>query len=218
MSTPAPCFCSSRMTVAFPCGVMRAKIRIVSTVCQRSGIAATAAVKPSPVAMRVKDLSSSAMGVASGLFSPRISPVATTHSAIASSPFAGSAARLRTRPGRSPSVIPHVRATWRAVSGASPVSIATLWPDSRRAPITSAESERERHSKAMKPQKVRSHSTISRVSSPWSSLAAGRRRQASARTRRPRSARSVCALSYHAGAAPLARRRPTASGEPLTRA
>mmetsp|Transcript_14096 Transcript_14096/g.41994 ORF Transcript_14096/g.41994 Transcript_14096/m.41994 type:complete len:440 (+) Transcript_14096:934-2253(+) len=221
--TLLPCRCSSRMTAALPCGVIRAYMRSPVSSTQSSGCAWTTASSASPVAISAKDSESSATFADRGHFSPRRSPVTTTHSA-AVAPCApsmaaascGCGAGLSSRPGLSPSVMPHARAMCRAVSGESPVSIATLWLDSRSAPITSAESVRARHSKEMKPAKDRLHSTSSRVKSP-SRSSSGKRRMASARTRKPLSARSVWASWNHAGAAPSAISGRRASGEPFTK-
>mmetsp|Transcript_93187 Transcript_93187/g.272746 ORF Transcript_93187/g.272746 Transcript_93187/m.272746 type:complete len:292 (-) Transcript_93187:2268-3143(-) len=186
MRAPRPCRCSSWMTAAFPCGVIRAYTRRPVSSVQSSGRASTTASSASPVARSTKDSASSAVRDARGFSSPRCSPVATTHRA----PPSQAPSAVSSRPGLSPSAMPHVRATWRAVRGESPVSMATSWPDSRSAPTTSAESARARHSKETKPAKDRPHSTSSRGRSWWRD-SCGRRRNASARTRRPLSARLV---------------------------
>ena len=55
--------------------------------------------------------------------------------------------------------IPTCLATCNEVNSASPVNIATLWSESRRARTTIGESARILHSKAMKPPKQRFDST-----------------------------------------------------------
>ena len=63
-------------------------------------------------------------------------------------------------------------ATWSAVSGASPVSIATLCADSVSAWMTVGESARVLHAKAMKPAKRSPSSTSARGRAAQPPLAA----------------------------------------------
>mmetsp|Transcript_3946 Transcript_3946/g.10871 ORF Transcript_3946/g.10871 Transcript_3946/m.10871 type:complete len:234 (-) Transcript_3946:2506-3207(-) len=128
--TPLPRFCNSRITVALPCGVIRAKTRSLVRSAQSSGRTWTAASSASPVVISTKDLASSATSVESGRRSPRCFPVATTHSVVGTLASAtlsseGLSAVLRSKPGMLPSTMLHIRAMCKAVKGESPVSMAT---------------------------------------------------------------------------------------------
>mmetsp|Transcript_57430 Transcript_57430/g.150815 ORF Transcript_57430/g.150815 Transcript_57430/m.150815 type:complete len:391 (+) Transcript_57430:1513-2685(+) len=189
MSTFLPFFsCNIRITLALPCGDMRAKTLNTSRQPHSAGCAAAASSRDASVAIR-SYLAASWRTVAASKGSTVSSepPTARTQRGPASPSHVSSSSGLSAAVGAQMATS---RATCRAVSGASPVSMPIEWAESSKARTTAAESARVLHAKAIKPAKVRSVSTCSRgrAAAAASLSHAGSGLEASARTRMPRSA------------------------------
>mmetsp|Transcript_67444 Transcript_67444/g.119581 ORF Transcript_67444/g.119581 Transcript_67444/m.119581 type:complete len:331 (-) Transcript_67444:2557-3549(-) len=171
--------CRALMTFALPGGDMRAKTRISSMSSQnRSSSAHAASMAASVTSSWYRVLSSCTFAASKGS-DLRSVPTASTHR---TSP----ASSVRSIAGRSVVQMPTSLATWSAVRGASPVSMATRWSERMRDEMTVSESARVLHAKAMKPSNCRSLSTQSREAA--SPPPAGHHFDARASTRMPSSA------------------------------
>mmetsp|Transcript_39519 Transcript_39519/g.93818 ORF Transcript_39519/g.93818 Transcript_39519/m.93818 type:complete len:205 (-) Transcript_39519:54-668(-) len=158
MSVPCPHSFRALITSAFPSGDIRANTRIESMCRQISGCAAAAAASVSPVTMR--SLPRPRAGRPAALKgSLRLNPeYAPSHSKapVSLSCLRSSAFSL------APLVMQTSLATWRAVSGASPVIMAVYWPASTlRAAMTADVSLRDRHENATNPENSRRDSAHS---------------------------------------------------------